>query len=70
MMSAARAKLTKDQILKPCLFETLRQTSWNILPPSRGPIGNKLNKPIPKFSINNQNNKPETHFTTGEDQLP
>ena len=29
---------------------------YNILPPSTGPKGNKLNKPIPMLIMNNHNN--------------
>lgn len=52
------------------MLKSFRQTSWNILPPSNGPIGSRLNSPIPMFSMNSQNSSPELHFIIGGVHVP
>jgi len=73
----ARIRIMKNPLTYIHIFvaanlflNTLRHTSWNILPPSSGPIGRRLNRPMPMFSMKSQNARPVSHLSAGGIQAP
>ncbi len=62
--------VTQEQIFLECDGIILPISAENILPPSTGPIGSKLNNPIPKLSMIKSSYNFSSHKNDAGAQLP